>query len=434
MPRRIDAAENRRLHLDISDEDARRIEEVGQRLASTRSWWGAKASDDDAEDSSGTSSVITCRRSSGGGWDVTFSNVVGVLAIGELQFDIKPKIGWPHFLHLAGWSSALPRLDAGKVDVAAGESLRDLVVRWFLARAEALFRADLLCDYSEVQDRLQVVKGRVDPSRLAIDFYRGRFLVDCEFEEFNVDTPHNRVIRHATQIILRDPSVDSNQRRRARALATRLDGIGPMRSSDLRVTTDRRSGFYADALLLARSLIQSSYRSPLAGDSSAWSFLLPGPALVEEGLRELLAHSLAPDFRVEKKGVAIADGLRLNADLVFTTARGTRIAVGDVKYKLLGSGWARPDLYQAVTFAEGYEVAGVAVVGFSRRGVEAPTLSIGSKTVVSLNWPLPPSDDDEDILSAEEASVTLVAHVRDWLSQCSELLVGLDRRRAFISV
>jgi 5-methylcytosine-specific restriction enzyme subunit McrC len=434
VPLQIEAVENKRTSLQITDQQALGIREVGKRLASSTSWWGASAPTPDDEDETETRSVIKCARSAGGGWDVTFSNVVGALAVGDLQFNIRPKIGWKHFLYLAERSSALPRLDPAGVEIDAGTSLRDLMVNWFLTRTESLIRADLLCDYSEVRDQLPVVKGRVDASRLALNFAQGRFLIDCEFEDFTVDTPHNRVLRHATQVILRDTAVRSDQRQRARAIRGRMDGVGPIRPGDLRVVVDRRSGFYADALVLGKALIRSVYRSPTAGDSAAWSFLLPGPAMVEDGLRNLLAESLGSAFVVSKKAIEIGKDLRLNADLVFSTPQGGRIAVGDVKYKILGSSWGRSDLYQAVTFAEGYGVANAAVVGFSKRGKEAPKLSIGSKQVASLNWSIPSSDDDEYCLSAEEASMELVTHVRTWLSECEAQLKAPDQGLALLSV
>lgn len=404
----------------MSDAEAARLQEVGKQLASKKDWWGADtaAADSSEVDESavkGPGSVVRCSHEASGKWNVTFTNVVGTLAVGELQFNVQPKIGWQHFLYLAERSSALPRLDDSRVALGAGQSLRDLMIGWFLTRSEALIRADLLCDYNEVHDRLPVIKGRLNPRQLAIDLHRGKFLVDCEFDDFTVDTPHNRVLRHATQLIVRDSTVEPDQRRRARAITMRMDGVGPLQRTDVRVGTDRRSGYYSDALLLAKALIDASYRSPTAGHSAAWSFLLPGPALVEDGLRNILAESLRPDFVVEKKAVDIGNGLRLNADLVFSTRAGTRLAVGDIKYKLLGNEWSRPHIYQAVTFAEGYGVSATAVLGFSKQGRDASRLQIGAKDIASLNWNLPSVKQSDSEASVDTEHLRFVDKTRHWL-------------------
>jgi 5-methylcytosine-specific restriction enzyme subunit McrC len=110
---------------------------------------------------------------------------------------------------------------------------------------------------------------------------------------------------------------------------------------------------------------------------------------------------------VKKKGLQLSGSrLRLNPDLVFGT-----LAVGDVKYKLLGKDWKRADLYQAVSFAAGYRVDHVAVVTFSATLDEAvPSVRVGDIAVRVITWDCSP-------VSTPESSVQSIIHQAiDWLT------------------
>jgi hypothetical protein len=124
-------------------------------------------------------------------------------------------------------------------------------------------------------------------------------------------------------------------------------------------------------------------------------------------VRQILRDGLAHLVLVKKKGLQLVGSkLRLSPDLVFGP-----IAVGDVKYKLLGKDWKRTDLYQAVSFATGYRVEHAAVVTFSATsGQSVPSVQVGDVTLRAITW-------DCSHNSTPEASArTMLDQATRWLT------------------
>src|SRR5205814_9710564 len=122
---------------------------------------------------------------------------------------------------------------------------------------------------------------------------------------------------------------------------------------------DRRSGHYADALTLAKHVLHGQGRLFEHGVAPAWTFLIPTPRMVEDGLRNILAERLAPVWDVRKRGHQLQGStLTFNPDFLFQDG----LAVADVKYKLLGSHWTRPDLYEVLAFATAFKSTSCAVI------------------------------------------------------------------------
>lgn len=234
--------------------------------------------------------------------------------------------------------------------------------------------------------------------------------LECEYEEFDVNSPLNRILRHGVRLVLSSPCTNRDLRRRAALLSARLDGVGEFDFSDLRATPDRRTRHYKDAIILAKHLIHSIGRHLGAGLASAWTFLVPTPALVEDGIREVLKSRLGNQVHIEKRGrQLVGSTMTLNPDLVFDHGR----EVGDVKYKLLGKDWARADLYQLTTFAEGYGSDRGLLVGFSPSNkLVPPDVQIGDIHLTVASWPT-----DRE-LSPDDAAQQLSEQIRSWKFDC----------------
>lgn len=390
--------ESRDVRLRLTDDQAEGLRQLGQRLASSRSWWG---STDDAEDKT----IVLCDRQVGDDWRVRVVDAVGVLGVGDLEIIVEPKIPTSHFLFLAAHSGHLPRIDDQPVSLERGQSLYDLLCTWFVGAAERLLRADLIKDYRSEHDRLRMVRGSVDAPATARSFYVGRMEFDCEFEEFDVDNPLNRLVLAAAGIVAARPTLNLSTRRRARRVMLRLQGVSKLKASDHHVRADRRSGYYADAVALAKALLTGAARQLTQGGQRSWTFLLRTPPLVEDGLRAVLTTELANQAKITKKGIGIpGTSLTLNPDLVVSGR-----AIADVKYKLAESTWRRPDLYQVVTFCEGFGVTDGAMIDFGYGTPALESLAIGRVTVSHLRWDTSPG------MAPEEATLRLATHFRRWL-------------------
>ncbi len=346
-------------------------------------------------------------------YSVRVSEAVGVIGVlGRLQIEVRPKIPLSHLIHLMTAADMLPRLAEQDAEVDPGENLLELIARWYVSAAERLLRHGLIKDYSPTREFLAAKRGRLDMMRTTRAYYSGRIGFECEFSEFDTDTPLNRVIREAASVVVRSPSLSRDLRRRALRLRARMDGVPGMQTGDLRAELDRRSLHYSPALPLAKQLIRAEGRSLRSGPRDTWSFLVRTPELVEEGLRSILRDGLGPRWSVEKGRVA-ARGSRVtfSPDLEFAGG----FAVGDVKYKIQGADWNRSDLNQIVTFVAAYDCAHGAVFAFREAGVEPlPILGVGSQTITSITWPY------SDRIRPEQAADSVVESAHRWLNKIDQ--------------
>jgi hypothetical protein len=102
--------------------------------------------------------------------------------------------------------------------------------------------------------------------------------------------------------------------------------------------------------------------------------------------------------------------LTFNPDLVF----GNRLAVGDVKYKLFGRDWNRPDLNQVLAFAVAFRTTHCAVVGFRTPATKPlASLTVGDTKVREICW-------------TADASIAPSAAANDLVTLANEWLAGID--------
>jgi 5-methylcytosine-specific restriction endonuclease McrBC regulatory subunit McrC len=358
-----------------------------------------------------TSSLIHCQRIDATTAKVRVMDAVGMVATPTLQLNVAPKIPADHLLYLLSAGGAIPRFAAEHGYMATDENLAALVARWFVAAAERVLEEGLARDYRPRRDEITSVRGRIAPLETARLFYRGRLAVVAEFEEFDFDTPLNRLLLHAARLVASGLALPEDLRRRALRAAKRMDGVGPYVAADFGAPVDRRTAYYADAALLARQIIRYSGRTLQAGSVRSWSFLLRTPTPVEAGVRATLQHAL-PALAIRQRRVPLQGSTKtINPDLVF----GADAAITDIKYKLAEEGWARPDLYQVVAFATGFRTVHAALLDFARPvGKVFPDVVIGDVRVRHLCWPTASG------ISPEAAAEDLAAQVLAWAATWSE--------------
>ncbi len=359
----------------LTESEAAGLRRAGRELASRSGWWGER-------DEQRERTVIRCEHQAGSKYRVTVADAVGVVAIGDLQLIVQPKIPTAHFLHLLSAAGAAPRLASQRAAVDSGESFWELVATWYVDALERLIQSGLMRDYRPESDELNLVRGRVIPADTARALYSGRVEITCSYEEFDTDTSLNRVLLSAARVVTASPLLNGDLRARARRSALRMDGVGDVRPGDLEAGVERRTGRYTDALSLARTILRDQARTLSPGTETAWTFLIPTPKLVEAGLRVLLAAELGDHWELEPRRFYVGPGTTLNPDIVINNGE----AVLDVKYKLSEADWRRSDLYEIVTFAEGLGATRSAIIDFATDNSVAPRLQIGSISAINMTW------------------------------------------------
>jgi 5-methylcytosine-specific restriction enzyme subunit McrC len=403
MPRTETVVESRWATIALSLDEQLQLERAGRSLARGTDRYGNENPESDA-------SLIRVSRIDANTARVRVTDAVGLVAGPTLQLVVAPKIPTAHLLYLFEAAQVVPRLARDRGSMSAGDDLAQLVCRWFVTCAEQVLEEGLARDYCPHRDQLNVVRGRLDVLATTRLHYQGRAAVVTEFEEYDFDTPLNRVVLHAARLVVGAPTLPETLRRRALRVAKRMDGVGELVPADHGAHTDRRTSYYADALLLARHILAATGRTLEAGPQRGWTFLIRTPNPVEAGLRAVIRGSLQGRAMVRKGRLPLQGStLTVNPDLVFDT--GDQQRVGDIKYKLMGAEWNRPDLYEIVAFAAAYRAPQCALISFRADAVEplAP-LEVGDFTVHDIRW-------DARASTAPAVAAQRLAHeLRTWLA------------------
>lgn len=401
--RTITITEAREHRLGLSSAEASALQSVGRRMIGTRSWWGAP----EGGTANPERAVLRVVSVGNGLWSVRAGNVVGLVVVGDLQLVIQPKIPARHLLYLLEVGGHVPRLDSSSAGgLASDTDLFELIASWFIGCVEQVLRADLLRDYQATQNFLPAQRGKIRPADTARAFYQGRVGLACNYERYDVNSPLNRLLKAATRAVLHAPALGRALQRRARRALARMSEVGEYTPhDDARVVVDRRAQHCTDAVSLARQILRGSGLTLQAGSSAAWTFLIETSDPVESGLRELL-HRHMPDADVRKRRIRLGDStLTLNPDVIF----GPPSAVADIKYKISGQDWDRPDLYQLVAFATGYRVQEAALLSFGTSATHTrPVIDVGDVRTTSITW-------DASHEDPSEAATDFVRRVAQWL-------------------
>jgi hypothetical protein len=395
--------------LIASVQEAHELLLLGQDLASDKAWWGDEAADDESEDGY-RPSVIRVNQLEDGRWSVNVVDAIGVVALTDLQLVVLPKIPLHHLLFLFGESERWPQMDDDAIaKLTSANDLAELVAHWYMNALERVLRLDLIRDYRLMEDDLESVRGQIVAFPTAALYYSGRLAAHCEFEEFDVDTPLNRVLKAAAHAIASSPTFGAERTKRAIRFVARMTEVGQLRPGDFDMAAiDRRTAHYRDALALARHVLRATGRTLTAGVQGARSFLIRSPEMVEEGLRNYLNKSLGPQYRVVKQGRQLKGSkMTLTPDLLFLPSGAT----GDVKYQISQGAWSRSHIYQGVTFATEFRTLHGLVISFSTATSSAlADVRIGEVSLHSVTWNAT-SDS-----SAEESAQDVSDQVSGWLT------------------
>ncbi|MFC7673280.1 McrC family protein [Mycolicibacterium sp. GCM10028919] len=388
--------------VELSQEEAASLRQIGQALASQASWWG-QALDDDEHDEART--VVQCNQLSEMSYRVRISDAIGVIGLKDTQIVVRPKIPLPHVLHLFAESNLLPRSSLKRTNLGAETNFFSVIAAWFIEACEDLLRHGLASDYVRVTGILSCARGKIHPLATARAVMSGRPEIKCDYDTRSEDISLNRVLRAAVLRLLGSPALPSALRARCRRIQFRFSDVGDLQSSDLRARPEAVTRSYTDAHPLALLILTGASIAMQEDERRTWTFLFRTPEAIETGVRSCLSHRVG--VAVAKRGRELAGDRkrRLNPDLVF----GSGFAVGDVKYKLTIDGSIRrSDLNQVTTFATGYNANHAVVVGFGPSAT-GEQVQVGDVDVRGFNW-------DVNETNPVDAADRLAESLVEWLA------------------
>jgi 5-methylcytosine-specific restriction endonuclease McrBC regulatory subunit McrC len=329
-------------------------------------------------------------------------------------------------MHIAKHSIGAPQIVDSEIFTDSSKNFWEVLAHWYVTRLEEILKFDLYRDYrSEVAD-LRLIRGTVNPIHSTINWFSGRPVMSCKFDEFDSDNALNRTLLEALMRISNSRHISSSQlMKRARLASHRMESVGGFTNKDLSFEFDRSGEIWRTSYELATRIINATGESISTGLLSGQSFLIRTPSLIEDGIREILNQRLNGFVRVSKRSLTlIPETMSANPDLVIEGQDlGARLppillndgfVVGDVKYKTSDGKWYRPDLSQLVFFASAYQSNAGFLVNFKTNkdvaaGVDA---LIGGVPYRMITW-------DTTLSDPREAESKFVREVRQWIVEVS---------------
>ena len=246
--------------------------------------------------------------------------------------------------------------------------LFELLMRQFLDSVGDIVRKGIARAYVDRQDNLIFIRGKLLLSEHIKRNSADRSQVYCEFDEFEVDRPINRLIKVALEVVSRTSQDTANQQL-CREFLFWFDRVPTARdvASDFRsIRHDRHIQHYQPAMPICRLILEGLNPLTKGGENRALSMLFPMSTVFEDYVAaklneqypkwsirsQVMRHSLVD----EHSGTNI---FRLQPDLEFIRKKDRMI--GDTKWKLIDQddrannyNIAQADVYQLFAYAKKY--------------------------------------------------------------------------------
>ncbi|MFJ9426527.1 McrC family protein [Streptomyces sp. NPDC101249] len=303
----------------------------------------------------------------GGHWLLRAGSRVGaVRTAGGQIVRIMPKTPVSRLFFLLGFSLDPARAwrDSGEgtVDTGAYDDVVPALAHAVERQIDGALRQGVLQGYREITETALVVRGRLREAEQIRRHFGRTPPAEIAYDAYTADTAENRILRAATERLLRLPDVPGPVRRRLAHQRVRLaDALPLIRGQELpRWRPSRLNSRYQPALRLAEAVLRGTspeHRPAEADPLTVDGFLLDMNKLFEDfvtvGLREALrAHGLTARLQ-DPHHLDVASRVGMRPDLVVRTGDGrTPLAVVDAKYKVeKADGLLNADLYQALAYA-----------------------------------------------------------------------------------
>ncbi|MFF3540915.1 McrC family protein [Streptomyces platensis] len=299
-----------------------------------------------------------------GHWLLKAGSKVGAVAVhvpGEEQpvtLRIAPKVPIARLFFLLGYSLDPRGWRDGQVDVAEHREVLPALAHAYERQVERAIGKGLLQGYRATEGSALVVRGRIRLAEQMRRRYGAALPVEIAYDEFTADIAENRLLRAATDRMLRLPGVPRSVRARLLHQRARLADITPLvRGQQLpQWRPSRLNSRYQHALHLARAILEGASVEHLPGGLRINGFLFDMNKVFEDFVCVALREAMSPYGGrgvLQAKGVHLDEDrrVRMRPDFVWYGERGRPLVVADAKYKAgKAGGYPDADLYQMLAY------------------------------------------------------------------------------------
>jgi len=279
-------------------------------------------------------------------------SVVGAVKMGDTQISITPKIGVGKTALMLAYSLGDVSWRSEDVDQDSGD-LVEALLRPFLDDVERLIAQGLAETYVNREEIGSRPRGSIDFvwSNVGLPLP-----IRYRFDDFSNDIPENRLIRSALERILTVEGLSRLGGARAMQALDAFHGVGPFLHEGLSVESFINR--YDRPLDFARLIIRNAGIEPDSGGTTSTSLLFDMNRVFENFVCSVVRSHFTTlgrfvDLQGEHRPRFMTASNRLKVLPDFAVWSGQQCdLVGDVKYKLFSGAPKRPDLYQAVAYAQ----------------------------------------------------------------------------------
>lgn len=292
-------------------------------------------------------------------YTITGGSLVGVVRVGDLTVELRPKVGIAPVLFLLSYDLDPRAWREPRAQVVRDMNLAEAIVPLFARAAQAALRPGLLHGYRTREDTLATVRGRI---RMA-DQMRARtglpMPVEVVYDEFTPDILENRLLRSAVDVLGRLRLRHQSSRRALARLHQQLNGVASLLVDSREVPEPvwtRLNERYRPAVSLARLIVTTTGLEAQAGGEDASAFVVDMNDVFERFVRAALREQLRLDakaFPAASRGHTLyldtGRFIELKPDLSWWDA-GHCVFAGDCKYKRTVGTVPNADIYQMLAY------------------------------------------------------------------------------------
>lgn len=323
-------------------------------------------------------------------WTIRTGSKVGIVVGDGWELRIQPRLNVPRLMFLLSYAVDPNGWRTQQADFDKDDELFAAIAHGFSHHAVIALERGLLRGYVRHDELRNDIRGRVMFDRLIA---RGGLPLPAPvaYDEYTEDILENRILRTATQLLLRLPRVSADARRRLQRIRAILDTVTPLRQwrHVKAPPITRLNERYSAALHLAELVLTGATPSAQVGGVRSSTFVFDMNKVFEDFLTTAFREAMrgrGGEVRDQVNEIALDEAavLRLRPDLSWWRD-GRCASVLDAKYKAITAGVMRhPDAYQMLAYCTAYDLPRGYLVYARDQGEESRTHVIrnGGKHII----------------------------------------------------
>lgn len=293
-----------------------------------------------------------------GHWRLTTDSRVGVVwREDEWELRVRPRLAIPRLMFLLGYAADPSGWRDAPAPFATEKQMFAAVASGFAYHAQRALSPAPIHGYVTVEEQATTLRGRLRFSDQLARWPGRPIPLELTHDDYTADVAENRLLRGATELLLRLPRVPDRARRRLLAVRASLDGALPTSAGPQAKAPaiTRLNARYGPALGLAELILRHLSVATHGGDVRSVSFVFDMNKVFEDFLSAALRASLqrrGGDVRLQdgRERLDVGGTIKLIPDISWW--RGRRcLAVVDAKYKrLVDTRFPNSDAYQMLGY------------------------------------------------------------------------------------